>query len=126
MKATLKSKLLPGLLVTGILGAGLLPAQPAAADLLKDAAVGAATTVTAGALLKNGKVVRNAATGAAAGAAVSATHSRTNRRVSSVVQDAAVGAVTNVIGGEILGNGKVLDNAVGGAAAGAVVNRTRR
>lgn len=126
MKATLKSKLLPGLLVTGMLGAGLLPAQPAAADLLKDATVGAATTVTTGALLNNGKVVRNAATGAAAGAAVSATHNKSNGRVSSVVQDAAVGAVTSVVSGKILRNGKTLDNAVGGAAAGAVVNSTRR
>jgi len=125
MKATLKSKLLPGLLVTGILGAGLLPAQPAAADLLKDATVGAASNVVTGALLKNGKVVRNAATGAAAGAAVSATHNRSNGKVSSAVQDAAVGAVTNVIGGKILGNGKTLDNAVGGAAAGIVVNRSK-
>jgi len=43
---------------------------------------------------QNGTTAGNA--GGAAAAAVSATHNRSNRRMKSVVQDAAVGAVTNV------------------------------
>ena len=122
MLATRNFKLLPGLLATSVLGAVLLPAPPASADLLKEAAVGAASNVVTGAVLKNGTTVGNAVGGAAAGAAVSATHNRSNGRVKSVVQDAAVGAVTNVVTGEVLRNGRTVDNAIGGAAAGVVVN----
>jgi len=103
MKVILNSKLLPGLLATSVLGT-TLPAPPASADLLKDAAVGAANVVT-GAVLKMVQLQGNA--GGAAAAAVSATHNRSNRRMKSVVQDAAVGAVTNVVTGEVLRNGKL-------------------
>ena len=122
MLATRKFKLLPGLLATSVLGTTLLSASPASADLLKDAAVGAASNVVTGAVLKNGTTTGNAVGGAAAGAAVSATHNRSNGRVASVVQDAAVGAVTNVVTGKVIRNGRTVDNAIGGAAAGVVVN----
>lgn len=122
MERKLTSKVISGLLATGFLGATLLPTKPATADVVKDAAVGAAANVVTGAVLKSGSTVGNAVGGAAAGAAVSATHNKSNGRAASIVQDGAVGAAATVITGKILKNGKTLDNAVGGAAAGVVVN----
>jgi len=114
MLATCKFKLLPGLL------AAFWEQhyhQPPSADPLKDAAVGAASNVVTGAVLKWYNC-RQCCRWGCAGAAVSATHNRSNRRVKSVVQDAAVGAVTNVVTGEVIRNGRTVDNAIGGAAAG--------
>jgi len=76
---------------------GTLLSAPASADPLKDAAVGASNVVT-GAVPKMVQLQAMLSVGCA-GAAVSATHNRSNRRVKSVVQDAAVGAVTNVVTG---------------------------
>ncbi len=39
-----------------------------------------------------------------------------------MLKDAAVGAVTNVVTGEVLRNGRTVDNAIGGATAFVVVN----
>jgi len=93
MKVILNSKLLPGLLAK-CFGNNTTTSPPASADLLKDAAVRLLMSWT-GAVLKMVQL-QAMLLGAAAGAAVSATHNRSNRRMKSVVQDAAVGAVTNV------------------------------
>jgi hypothetical protein len=126
MKRGLRSALFaPGIVATGILGAILLPSQPASADLIKDTAVGAATGVVAGEVLDRGSTWKNAVGGAAAGAAVSATHNRNSDTVPGLIQDAAVGAAANAVAGEITGNGSLGNNAIKGAVTGVVVNVTK-
>lgn len=124
MKRILNLPLLPGLIAASVFSAVVLPTQPASADLLRDAGIGAVTNVVTGEVLDNGNILDNAVGGAAAGAAVGATHND-NGGVLGVVQDAAVGAAANVVTGIILNNGGVGDNAVSGAATGAVVGVTK-
>jgi hypothetical protein len=113
-----------GVVFTSVLSVSLLPSQPASADLIKDAAVGAATNVVTGEVLNHGSTWKNAVGGAAAGAAVSATHNRRGG-LRSVVQDAAVGAAANAVTGEVTNNGSLGKNAIGGAVTGVVVNVTK-
>ena len=124
MKSILNLPLLPGLIAASVVSAIAFPTQPAAADLLRDAGIGAVTNVVTGEVIDNGNILDNAVGGAAAGVAVSATHSD-NGGVLGVVQDAAVGAAANVVTGIILNNGGVGDNAISGAATGAVVGVTQ-
>ena len=123
MKSILNLTLVPGFIGAGVFSAIALPTQPASADLLRDAGIGAATNVVTGEVLNNGNILNNAIGGAATGAAVGATHS--DNGVLGVVQDAAVGAAANVVTGLILNNGGIGDNAVSGAATGAVVGVTQ-
>jgi hypothetical protein len=121
MHSTFKVASLAGLVVA--LSSFSLPASPARADeLLKDVAVGAATNTVVGGVTNNGRLLRNAVGGAATGAAVSATHDSSHSRARGIAQDAAVGAATNAVTGAVLGNGDLLENAIGGAASGAAVN----
>ena len=117
------SRLLPGIITSTLLAGVFLPAKPAQADgLLQDIGVGAATNVVTGEIFNNGSTVGNAVKGAATGAAVNATHDRNNNSVGGTVQDAAVGAAANVVTGVIIDDGSVGENAVSGAAAGALIN----
>lgn len=120
----IKGLFVPGVIFTSVLSTTLIPAQPASADLIKDAAVGAATNVVTGEVLDHGSTWKNAVGGAAAGAAVSATHNRRGG-LRSIVQDAAVGAAANAVAGEVTNNGSLGKNAIGGAVTGVVVNVTK-
>ncbi|MDJ0634177.1 MAG: hypothetical protein QNJ34_13385 [Xenococcaceae cyanobacterium MO_188.B29] len=123
MNKQLTRKLLPGIITSTLLATAFLPSKPALADgLLQDIGVGAATNVVTGEILNNGSGLGNAVKGAATGAAVNATHDNNNNSVGGTVQDAAVGAAANVVTGVILDDGSVGENAVGGAAAGALIN----
>ena len=123
MNKQLTSRFLPGIITTSLLAGFFLPVKPAQADgLLQDIGVGAATNVVTGEIFNNGSTVGNAVKGAATGAAVNATHDRNNNSVGGTVQDAAVGAAANVVTGVIIDDGSVGENAVSGAAAGAVIN----
>ena len=123
MYKQLTKKLLPGIITSTLLAGVFLPAKPAQADgLLQDIGVGAATNVVTGEILNNGSTVGNAVKGAATGAAVNATHDRNNNSVGGTVKDAAVGAAANVVTGVIIDDGSVGENAVSGAAAGALIN----
>jgi hypothetical protein len=127
MKNTNKISALSALFASAALSAAFLPANPASAgDFLKDVAVGAAGNTVGGAVLNNGSTVNNAIGGAATGAVVSATHDKKkDNSVGGIVQDAAVGAATNTVTGLILGNGEAGNNAISGAATGALINVTK-
>jgi hypothetical protein len=127
MKKFKKIAVLSTLFTSAALSVALLPANPAGAEeILKDIGVGAAGNVVTGAVLGNGSTVNNAIGGAATGAAVSATHDKKkDNSVGGILQDAAVGAATNAITGEILDNGDLGGNAASGAATGALINVTK-
>lgn len=125
MKSLFNNKLLSGIVFTTIVGVTLLPPQPAAADTVQDIAVGTAANVVTGAVIKNGETWKNAVGGAAAGAVVNATHNESSDTVPSLLQDAAVGAVTSVGVGEVTKNGSLGNNAITGAVTGVVVNVTK-
>ena len=117
------NKLLSGIITSTLLAGVFLPAKPAVAGgLLRDIGIGAATNVVTGEIFNNGSTVGNAVKGAATGAAVNATHDRNNNSVGGTVKDAAVGAAANVVTGVIIDDGSVGENAVSGAAAGALIN----
>ncbi len=109
-------------LISGLVASILTFPQPAAADLVKDIAVGTATNVVIGELMNNGRVLPNAAGGAATGAVINVTHRQRDSAFTSWLQDAAVGAATNVVTGEVLDNGNAADNAIGGAVTGTVIH----
>ncbi|MDJ0573013.1 MAG: hypothetical protein QNJ53_28800 [Pleurocapsa sp. MO_192.B19] len=118
--------LLGGALATSLLASVLLPTRPAAAnDLLEDIGIGAAANLITGEILDNGSVVGNTVKGAATGAAVNATGNENNNNVTGTVTDAAVGAAANVVTGIVIDDGNVGDNAISGAAGGALLNLLR-
>ncbi len=123
MNKQLTNRLLPGIITSTLLAGIFLPARPAVAgSLLRDIGIGAATNVVTGEIFNNGSTVGNAVKGVATGAAVNATHDRNNNSVGGTVKDAAVGAAANVVTGVIIDDGSVGENAVSGAAAGALIN----
>ena len=120
------SMLLQGAYATSLVAGVLLPTRPAAAnDLLQDIGIGAAANLITGEILDNGSVVGNTVKGAATGAAVNATRDENNNNVTGTVQDAAVGAAANVVTGIVIDDGNVGDNAISGAAGGALLNLLR-
>ncbi len=109
-----------------IAGGILLPTSPALAnDVLEDIGIGAAANLITGGILENGSVIGNTVKGAATGAAVNATRNENNNGVTGTAQDAAVGAAANVVTGIIIDDGDVGDNAISGAAGGALINLLR-
>ena len=120
------SMLFKGAIATSLVASVLLPTRPAAAnDLLQDIGIGAAGNLITGEILDNGSVVGNTVRGAATGAAVNATRNENNNNGTGTVQDAAVGAATNVVTGIVIDDGNVVDNAISGAAGGALINLFR-
>ncbi|OUL24533.1 hypothetical protein [Nostoc sp. 106C] len=127
MNLNLKRTLLPGLMAASLAGGTLVPAKPAAADMLRDIGIGAGAGVVTGAVRGNGAVINNAIKGAAAGAAVHAVHGTRkqarNRRVGNLGQDVGVGAAASTATGLILhGTKNPGGDAIDGAAAGAAIN----
>jgi len=125
MNIILKKRLLPSLILTGLVGATLIPAKPASADrLLKDVGIGAATGVVSGIVTKKGATVDNAINGAVSGAAVNAVN---RGKKPKLVRDAAVGAAASTASGLIIRRRKrPVQDAVSGAIGGILINRTRK
>jgi hypothetical protein len=126
MNRILKRTLLPGLMATSLVGVSLVSVKPAQADdnLVRDIGIGAGASVVTGAITGNHSTLNNAINGAAAGAAVNGTNrafrSGTGHR--NLARDAGVGAAASTVTGEITGNHHPIRNAVGGAAAGGLIN----
>ncbi|WP_017328413.1 hypothetical protein [Synechococcus sp. PCC 7336] len=120
----LKSGLAAALLTVGTATLAIAPAAHAG-GILRDTAFGAGGNAIVGGVLGNGRLLENAIGGAAAGAAVSVTRSESRTGVGSVLQDAAVGAAASTVTGAILDNGDPLQNALGGAASGVLINVTQ-
>jgi hypothetical protein len=123
-----KRTLITSFITASLASVTLVPAKPAAADdqILRDVGIGAAASVTSGAVRGRGSVLNNAVKGAAAGAAVNAvngTRSRYHRKHRNLGQDIGVGAAASTATGAVTRGGKdTLGDAVDGAVAGAVIH----
>lgn len=125
MNRTLKRVFMPGLMVSGLVSATLLPMKPASADqnVWRDIGIGAATGVVSSVVTKH-KVVPNIINGAAAGAAVNQSRDLTTAKGKrpDLLRDAAFGAAAGAAAGGITGRRHTVRNAANGAAVGAVIN----
>ncbi|AFZ26737.1 hypothetical protein Cylst_4671 [Cylindrospermum stagnale PCC 7417] len=123
-----KRTLISSLITASLAGVTLVPAKPAAADdqIIRDVGIGAAASVTSGAVRRRGSVLNNAVKGAAAGAAVNlvnGTRSPRDQRRRNLRQDIGVGAAASTaVGAVTRGRKDTLGDAVDGAVAGAVIN----
>lgn len=126
MKLTFKRAIMPSVMASGLVGATLLPMQPASADqnVWRDIGIGAAAGAASSAITGH-KFGRSVLNGAAAGAAVNQSRDLTTPKGKrpGVVQDAAVGAAASTVTGRVTAGGKhTRRDAINGAATGALIN----
>ena len=117
MDRIIKASVLPVIFAVSIMGT-----KPVSANILPDLGVGTGANVISGKIIDNGSAIGNTVSGAATGAVVNVTHKKSSEKISSLLQDSAVGAATNVVKGAIIGNGHTGKNAISGAADGALIN----
>ena len=126
MNRILKHTLLPTLVATSLAGVNLMSVKPASANdnWIKDVGIGAATGVVTGAITGHNSAVHNVVNGAAAGAAVHAVNGsrKTYHRSGDLLRDTAVGAGASTVTGAVTGSRHPINNAIGGAATGALIN----
>ncbi len=122
MNRILRFTVVPSLMAASLVGTTFFSIKPASAgdNTLRDAGIGAVTSVVSGVVTGHSSVLGNAVDGAAAGASVSAVRRASGNR--NLARDAATGAAASTVTGAITGQHNLLGHAVGGAATGAVLD----
>ena len=130
MNQSLKRIILLSIVGINLVGVGLLPNKPAAAndELLKDIGIGAGTGAVGG-VLTGDDVLEDAVKGGAAGAAVHEVNRRRANRCQSrkLERDVIAGAAGSTVAGVITNRRRdIIGDAVKGGAVGAVINRANK